>query len=145
VRDPSEQIVIDHDVLLRSAATLRRATAELAAASAAISAAPLSGGAFGLMNSWMVAPVHAVSSNSAEHLRVSSGVVEVVASATEAAADDFARNEDEVLRWVEKLDAELAAAQAPLAPPPPVAVAPQPVPSPSPQPAPTPPAEDGTP
>lgn len=135
MRDPSEQIFIDHEMLLRSAETLRGAAGDLAAASTAISGAPLSGTAFGQMNSWMVGPIHTVSSTSTEHLRVSSEVVEAVTSATEAAAEDFVRTEDEVMLWVQKLDAELSAALAP-PPPPPTSSAPQPVPTPSPQPAP---------
>jgi hypothetical protein len=130
------RIAIDHDVLVRSARELHRTAESLATVSATAASAQLSSNAFGLMNAWMTPPVNAVSSRSRELLRVSATVVEVVAAATDAAANDFASTEGDVLQWVEELDAQLTAGLAPL-PPAASPAAPQPVPSPSPNPAPT--------
>lgn len=132
--DPS-RIAIDTVLLGRSADTLRDVATGLATVGHTISGTPLSGYAFGAMNAWMTPAVHAVSNNSAELVRVSGNVVEVLASATDAAANDFNTTEGDVLLWVEQLDQQLIAGMAPL-PPATTPTAPQPVPSPSPNPAP---------
>lgn len=132
--DPS-RIAIDTVLLGRSADTLRDVATGLATVAHTISGTPLSGHAFGAMNAWMTPAVHAVSNNSAELVRVSGNVVEVLASATDAAAHDFNTTEGDVLLWVEQLDQQLLAGMAPV-PPAPTPTAPLPVPSPSPNPAP---------
>jgi hypothetical protein len=144
--DGDELISVDRDVLARSAAVLLRTAEGLAAVSHAIVNTPIGGTAFGTINSWMVAPIAAVSSNSAEHLRISGNVVEALASATDDAANDFETTENEVQAWVKQLDEQLDAGLAPLPPPAPASPAsPSPTPSPSPGPSPTPSDGDSTP
>ena len=140
--EDDEQIAIDHEILLRSAETLRRTAESLVGVSQAIASAPLGANAFGLMNSWMLAPIAAVTSNSAEHVRASGNVVEIIGTATELAAHDFERTEEDVLLWITALDEQLGYSTAP---PPPAPSAAQPVPTPTPQPSPTPPADGSTP
>lgn len=132
-----DSIAIDHEVLVRSAATLHRTADALAAVSKSIAGAQMSANAFGAMNSWMAGPVNALSNSSIEHIRIAGNVVEVVGVATDSAADDFESTEGDVLLWVTQLDEQLTAGLAPVARPAPSPPAPQPVPSPSPNPAPT--------
>ena len=108
-----EVIAVDRDTLDRAAVVLRQTADGLAAVSKAITDAPIGATAFGAMNSWMIAPILAVTSTSAEHLRVSGNVVEALAMATDDAADDFETTEGEVQAWVRQLDEQLDAGMSP--------------------------------
>ena len=100
----NQRITIDPDILERCAARLAEVSRGPAQTARHSGSAQLGPRAFGLMNSWMVAPISTVSSESSTLIRTLGEVIGSVGMATEGAADDFGRLEETVIAALESIE-----------------------------------------
>ena len=100
----NQRITIDPEVLARCAARLAAVSEGLSGAHRTAASARLGANAFGLINSWMVAPITSVATRSGELIGLSGDVIGAVGVATDAAAGDFADLEETVIAALESID-----------------------------------------
>jgi hypothetical protein len=105
----NENITIDPAVLRRCAADLERVADGLGRAAVSINSTPMTARAFGLMNSWVVDPISAVSSQTSQLIDHADRVISTLGTATEEAAKDTEQSEETILEWVRTPDANLDA------------------------------------
>ncbi|MGV8884538.1 MAG: hypothetical protein ACOH1T_02970 [Microbacteriaceae bacterium] len=103
----NQRIFIDPDILARTATQLARVAEGLTTAATTATSARISSSALGLMNAWMVSPITSVAQRSSELIQVSSDVTGAVAIATDAAADDFATLEHNVVAVITSMGSDL--------------------------------------
>jgi len=106
----SQKITIDGDTLRRSASDLTRIADGLADSSQRISATTISSNAFGMMNSWMVGSITAVSDRSTQLVSASGKVTAAVGTAAASSADDFEELEQAIVTSVSGFLSQLGTA-----------------------------------
>ncbi|MDT0116618.1 type VII secretion target [Microbacterium sp. PRF11] len=102
-----DAISVDVELLHQHAGLVSQLASDANQALSAVQSVNLSGGAFGLLCSWMVPPVSMVSQAVGSTIQQGGEVIERSATQIRAAAEDFQRYEESVIDAVRSLDRNL--------------------------------------
>lgn len=107
----SDGIRMDTEALTRAAGDLEDAGGRLAGIAGRAGGAGVSADAFGSMNSYLAGPIQDAASRTTELLRAAGGVVTALGAGARAAADDWARYEEDTAQGFSAAQADLDAAR----------------------------------
>lgn len=103
----SDQISIDSDALRAHARKVAQLADDVSTATNAIASINLSGGAFGLMCAWMVAPATVASNIVGSHIKETRSVLDRTSGAVSDTARTFDASEEQIIDAITQLDRAL--------------------------------------
>ncbi|WP_308492786.1 hypothetical protein [Microbacterium terrisoli] len=103
----AEHIAVDQDLIIAHAARVRQVAADVAVARDAASATNMSGGAFGVMCAFLVAPASLVAQVTGATITAAERLVERSATEIRGVADDMAAFEQDVVDALRGLEGQV--------------------------------------